>query len=198
MTLKKTIPILILLYLVSCSEKKKFNQESIKLYNKAYYFTQLNKLNDNQLDSAINLLDRATDIEQDYSNAYISRIQFLILKKDYNRALNTNKQIQRINPHQPMWIIQEGMIYELSGNIEKAKEIYNHGISKYELILEQAQEFELKLELEFIGSLVMANNPELAKNKLEEINQEYPNNKILKHFELMKKEDLLKQITRTK
>lgn len=186
---------LILILFTYCSGQSKINQRAIELNNKAVEYLQFGQPTTEQIDSAIYFLDMATEIEEDYFIAYTNKIIFLNMNKDYSRLLETNKELQRLRPNQPMWIIQEGLFQELSGDSLLAFDLYNKGLIMYDSIIRNDTTIGFDFEFEYIGSLILGNKPELAKKIFNELNSKYPNNEILKHFVLESKKELLLKIT---
>lgn len=199
----KTMRILILTSLIvilftSCADKNKINQKAIDLNNKAVKYLQFGQLTVGQIDSAIYFLDMATEMEKDYFIAYTNKIIFLNMNMDFPRLIETNKEIQRLRPKQPMWIIQEGIFYELYNDSIVANDLYKKGLSKYDSIIQNDTSIGFDIKFEYVNSLIMGNKPELAEKKFEELNNEYPDSEILEYFELKSKKELLKKITGAK
>lgn len=168
------------------------NPESIELNNKALEITMFHREDSIKVDSAILLLDKATELDSLFFLGYCSKVQFLMIKKDFPRLLENNKRIRELRPNQPNWIIQRALILELSGEIEKANTEYKKGISEYEQIMDSERNLSWEFELEFAQNLVMANNYDKAQKIVNRLKKENPNLEILKAFQLQKKDELLK------
>ncbi len=174
------------------------NAESIELNNKALEITMFHRDDSIKVDSAILLLDKATEIDSLYFLGYSNKIQFLMIKQDYPRLLETNKRIKELRPNQPNWIIQRALIFELSGEIDKANSEYKKGINEYEQIMDSEAELSWEFELEFAQSLVMANHYDKAQEIINKLKKENPDLEIWKAFELQTKNELLKMMNKKK
>lgn len=190
-----TISIFILISCISEKEEN-INQEVIELNNQALnYFQYANTPNKEQADSAILLLDKATSIDSNCFLCYTNKIMFYLIKQDYINALNANKELQRLKPEAPNFIIQEGLLNELNGDTITANKLYTKGLSKYREILNSHSNIEFDFKFEYINSLVISGFEKEAKIKLDELIQEYPNNEILNGFKIESKKEIMKIIT---
>lgn len=167
------------------------NSEAIELNNKALEITMFHRDDLIKIDSAILLLNKATELDSLYFFGYSNKIQFLMIKKDFSRLLETNQRIQELRPNQPNWIIQRAMILELSGEIDNANAEYKKGINEYEEIINSEKNLPWEFELEFAQSLVMANNYDKALEIINRLKKEKPNLEIWEAFELQTKDELL-------
>jgi len=151
----------------------------------------LNQEDTIKVDSAILLLDLATELDSLYFLGYVNKIRFLMIKEDFKRLLETNKRIRQLRPGQPSWIIQRGLILELSGDIEEATVEYENGVKEYENILHSDSNLSWEFELEFAESLVLANNYERALKIIEKMRDQYPDLEIWAAYKLHTKDELL-------
>lgn len=166
--------------------------ESIELNNKAIEITMNHRDDSIKVDSAILLLDKATELDSQYLMGYVNKVQFLLIKQDLPRLLETNKKISELRPKQPSWIIQRALILELSGAIDKANTEYKRGINAYEQIMDSAANPSWEFELEYAQSLVVANNYDKAQEIIYSLKKEYPDLDIWEVFELQTKDELLR------
>ncbi len=167
------------------------NPEAIELNNKALEITMLHRDDSAKVDSAILLLDKATEIDSLYFLGYSNKVQFLMIKKDFSRLLETNQRIRQLRPNQPNWIIQRALILELSGEIDKADTEYEKGINEYEEIMNSEKNLPWEFELEFAQNLVLANNYNKALEIINRLKKENPNLEIWEAFELGTKDEIL-------
>ena len=145
-----------------------------------------------KVDSAILLLDQATELDSLYFLGYANKVQFLIIKQDLPRLLETNKRLRELRPDQPNWTIQRALILELSGDIDKANTEYKKGIKEYEQIMDSEANLSWEFELEFAQSLVIANNYDKAQKVINRLRDENPDLETWEAFELQTKDELLK------
>jgi tetratricopeptide (TPR) repeat protein len=168
------------------------NPESIELNKKALEITMFHRDVLIKVDSAILLLNKATEIDSLYFLGYANKIQFLLIKQDFPRLLETNERIRELRPKQPNWIIQRALILELSGEIDEANTEYKKGIIEYEEIMDSEKNLSWEFELEFAQSLVMANNYDKALEIINRLKKENPDLEIWEAFELQTKDELLR------
>ncbi len=203
--MKNLLHLALILITVSCGQDKTNSNikqdapteyspkpEAIELNNKALEITMLQRDDSIKVDSAILLLDKATALDSLYFFGYSNKIQFLMIKQDFPRMLETNKRIRELRPNQPNWTIQRALILELSGEIEQANTEYKKGINEYERILDSEENLSWEFELEFAQSLVMANNYDKAQKIIKRLKKENPDLEIWKAFELQTKDEILK------
>lgn len=191
---------------VSCNQKRidtesnlgqstqldyKPNQESIELNKKALEITMFHRDDSIKVDSAISLLDKATELDSLYFLGYVNKIQFLMLKDDYKRLLETNRKIIELRPHQLNWRIQRALILELSGEVDKANIEYGKGINLYEEIITLESNYSVEFQLEFAQSLVLANNYEKAVNIINRLRDENPDLELWESYKLQTKGEFL-------
>lgn len=201
----------ILLVVVSCNQVSSDSSEQLnnvitedhqpnpkaKEYNdQALEFLLSNDMNILRVDSAIALLDKATELDSLYFLAYSNKIHFLMTKRDFPRLLQTNAELIKLRPEQPSWLIQRGLILELSGDIEKAKTIYTKGIKEYESSLNSDIGSSWEYKLEYAQSLEMANEHNQARKIILKLKKEYPTQSKQNLFKLDAKEDLLKMLAK--
>jgi tetratricopeptide (TPR) repeat protein len=180
-------------FLICCNSDKKINQKAIDLNNQAYKFLRYSDPTPEQIDSAILLLDKATDIDKDYYTAYINKFPFLFYKKDYKRLLETNSQIQRINPDAPIWKAQEGFIYDLMGDSVKAFNIYSIAVSRYDSIIKTDTSIGFDFKFQLLDLLILAGEENRAKLEYENLKSEYPDNIFLDEVEKKSRKAMLKE-----
>lgn len=196
--MKNFLIIAIALIATSCGENTeahyKPNPKSIELNNKALEITMYARGDSIKVDSAIMLLDEATKIDSLYFQGYLNKIQFLMIKKDYKHLLKTNRRIIELRSNQPSWIIQKGLILELSGNLDEANKEYVKGIKQFENIIDIESDLSWEFEFEFAQSLVIANNYDKANDIIIRLKKDHPKSEILETFELQTKKELLEII----
>ena len=170
------------------------NSESIELNNKALEISKFQRYDTLKVDSALLLLDKATELDSLYFLGYANKVQFLMFKQDFQRLLENNKKIRELRPNQPNWIIQHGLILELSDEIDKANKEYKIGINEYEKIMNSDANLSWEFELEFAQSLVIANNYEEAQKIINRLKKENPDLEIWEFFELKTKDKIIELI----
>ena len=101
---------------MSCFKIDGINKKAIKYNKEAMDIVFQRGWGEEQVDSALFLLNKAVDIDPNFYLAHSNKIMMLFKKKDFDQILITNKEMQRLSPEDPSLIIQEGLIYELKGD----------------------------------------------------------------------------------
>lgn len=161
--------------------------KAVELNNQAM---ELDKSDAANVDSAIALLDQATAVDSLYLLAYVNKVPLLMDKKDFPRLLETNENIRKLSPNQPTWIMQNGVILELSGDTEAANKVYKEGIASYEDILASNPEAHWGFKLEFAQSLVLIGEYDKAQKMVEDLKKESPDLEIWETFQLKTKDEI--------
>lgn len=129
-------------------------EEDDKMLAKANYALVLWKKN--QLDKAIGLLE---EVIKDYKNStvYGSLGYLLIIKKDYNRALEINVEAYEYNNVDQIIMDNLGCTYYMLGEMEKSKEVYEklmglkpsfpEAYYNYSILLKDLQKYVEALEM---------------------------------------------------
>ncbi|MEO1051150.1 MAG: hypothetical protein AAFX87_11015 [Bacteroidota bacterium] len=85
---------------------------------------------------AIDLLDKATEIDPDYYLAHWNKYVFLNELNMKEQAFETLKTLEKISPENPELIMASGVFYENNGDSLKAIEKYGKANDIYESILD--------------------------------------------------------------
>lgn len=134
--MKKCISLSLLLFLVvSCEgQNKKFTQydkEAIQLNNRAMDILVNNHNNRDSLKVAIALLERAIKIDSTYTLAYNNKVSILCKIGDFDSAIKTLDMVLLVNENLFEAKTLKGWIFEKTGNITKAQEMYNMVLNDY-------------------------------------------------------------------
>lgn len=136
-----------------------------------------------KINQALNLLDQAIKIDDQYFSAYYTKEILLASKKDIDGALLTNLKLIALRPNQPSWIVQSGLFYDIKGNTSKARENYKVALTKYQELLKQQdlnQDFNFRIE--YINALEASEDLIQAKNEMEKLGKDFPDNEIVQEF----------------
>lgn len=193
--MKKLLLLIIFSQLASCQYKpdikavellKKANEIGVKSFYK-------DSIENNK---ALKLIDEAIRIDSKYLSAYQSKTIFLSAKKDIDGLLENNLKIIELRPNQPMWRIQRGLFLEIKGDRIKAQENYNLGLIKYKEILKQKEMYkDFNFRIEYISALEANENLNQAKDEMEKLRNDFPENEIVqsyvKEYKLKTKAELI-------
>ena len=116
--------------------------EKIIVDNKAKQFTDsaakfiMHYWQNNDLKKAILLLNKAIEIDSNYINAYTLKLSLQMNLKQYNNALKTALQINRLRPNSPSSYVTPGILNEKLGNTISSHYYFTTAIKKYDNILD--------------------------------------------------------------
>ena len=85
---------------------------------------------------AISLLDQATQIDSNYLTAYANKLSFQLELKQFDKALATAKNLNRIKPEAPEYFVSIGLIYEHMGDTTSSNKFFNEAVNRYNKILD--------------------------------------------------------------
>ncbi|WP_157698919.1 tetratricopeptide repeat protein [Bernardetia litoralis] len=125
--MKYLIYIFCLLFLFSCTNKVEENEikkEAIQLSEKALQVSQ-SFTNKDSLLKAITLLDKALEIEPNYSVALNNKAGFQIQVGQIDEAIDTYKRIEKIKPDNEQIKLMLGMLHYTKGDTNLANKKYN-------------------------------------------------------------------------
>ena len=179
--------------LVGCNSdtQSTANDRSLELNNQALEYTAYLHSDPLKVDSAILLLDEATFIDSTFFSAYLNKIPFLMAKGDLTKLLETNAKIQELQPNDPNWIIQRGVILECFDEKDKAKVEFEKGIKKYESIIDTLSSISWEFEHLYAMNLVWVDRLKDAESIIARLKNENPDELFLQEFDLQTKEEWL-------
>ena len=92
----------------------------------------------NEYEKAVYLLDQATEIDSNYFEAYKNKLSFLGLmpKVDIDKALVAIKNLSRLRPDDPEYIMLIGLFYLKKGDSTIATNFLTNAANKYDKILD--------------------------------------------------------------
>lgn len=176
----------------SCKEREvKYNPEAIKLNDLA-----LELMNKSKNDSALILLEKATNIDKNYYLAFGNKVVIYCERKELNKALvEIEKQIKAKPDLAESWSFA-GMLYEVNGDSIKAKEYYHKSIKLFDKRLVDTTNKE-KLTTNRLNravALILLNEDSRGKDELIKLKEENPTNPMFDFVLKMNKQDHLNQI----
>jgi tetratricopeptide (TPR) repeat protein len=172
--------------LFACNESE--HKEAIELNNRAMVLYR----DSTNIDSAIILLDKAIEFDSEYFGSYYNKMIFLFEKKDFDKTLSNNAKMIELQPDQPMWVSQRGLLFELKGDTLEAKKHYQEGLIMYEEKLIENDTWQFKLE--YVGALIMAGKPNEAAYVFQNLKEKYPKEEVVQEYKLETKTSLIEQI----
>lgn len=130
--------LLLLIGLAACGQqtKKYIPDKRAKELNDSASRLIMHNLSDSIYPKAILLLDKATDIDSNYYNAYSYKLSLQWMLKKYNDALETAIHINRIRPNFPDSYVTIGLLYEKLRDTISSLKYFNSALKKYDNILD--------------------------------------------------------------
>ena len=192
--MKNILYLFLILIFTSC--KGQNHKEAKEILNDANDFFSKSKLNENEkLDSCIVMVNKAIKIDENYFRAYYIKSKFLTWKKDTKELIKNNAKMIELRPEQPMWKIQRGLFFDIDGNRIEAEKYYSIGISEYESLLKTELKNDFNFRMEYMSALETKGEIDKAKQELDKIDKDFPNNEILKvyktEYKFKTKEELI-------
>lgn len=179
---------------LSCFKIDGINRKAVGFNKEAMDIIYERGWGEEQVDSALFLLNKAIEIESDYYLAHSNKIMMLFKKKNFDQILITNKEMQRLSPEDPSLIVQEGLIYELKGDSISSNLAYKKGVAEYDFILKNDTTIGSGFKFVAIQSLVVANEEEKAKSLLIQLKGENSENEMLQNYNYQTKREFLEGI----
>jgi tetratricopeptide (TPR) repeat protein len=176
----------------SCSQKKeqqqnvvkpKVSKECIALNDFAtrkislFYTTQQNE----QLDSAMLLLEKATKCDTSYFLAHSNLATVLTLKGNYDAAIQVVNKLLRLTKNDPELVLYKGLLYEKMDKKDLAQKEYDRANKLYDDRLTQYPD-----SLEIIGNKMFLKayleGKEKALSELDIYIKKYPTSELLQQY----------------
>jgi tetratricopeptide (TPR) repeat protein len=86
------------------------------------------KLNNGEIDQAMELFNASIAADNNYLNAYLKRAHIFVVKKDYESAVNDYTVILKNNPKEVFSLISRGSAYNKLGRYQDAMVDFNQAI----------------------------------------------------------------------
>jgi tetratricopeptide (TPR) repeat protein len=130
--------IIISFVFLACGTKtdpKKINPIAVKLNDSAMgVFNYVDNID--SANKAIKLLDSATELDSNYFLAYYNKLIILNQQKDYDKAIETIKNLVRISPNANDTYFNGGIIYELMGDTISSRRYFQKSLEICNKILD--------------------------------------------------------------
>jgi tetratricopeptide (TPR) repeat protein len=113
--------------IVSCNSKtsETFDEEAVALNNQATEIMIVNP------DSALILLDKAIEIDPNFSAAYSNMATIFCSKGDYENAIKSANLLTKVDPDLAEAVTFLGMLYDFTGQPDNARVQYQRAIELY-------------------------------------------------------------------
>jgi hypothetical protein len=119
------------------STKHSIDPEAKKLNDSAVFIAT----HFNDYENAVNLLDKATQLDSNYFRAYINKFSFQGMVKPFHieKILIILKNLNRLKPEDPEYFMQIGLIYLKNGDTVLSKQYLSDAAMHYDKILDTMQ-----------------------------------------------------------
>lgn len=122
---------LLIIFFSSCTTKKHIvNEKAKELYRSA--INSMKPFDTLSYKKAISLLDSAIEIDTNFYKAYFEKCAIQLQLEQYDNALETSKQLNRINPNNPDNFSITGSIYLKIGDTISSKKCFQKAIIGYD------------------------------------------------------------------
>lgn len=152
--MKKNLIFFILAILTLACENDRKKGVEIKEEAEQVNNEGLIKMQAGNYDEALNLFNKAIDIDSNYEEPHVNKVEIFLNNSEYDKAI---KEIDLITTKAPEvaenWVLA-GIFEEKKGNQEKAFEHYRTSIEKFEKRIEAEKKTNAETEPENFDSLV--------------------------------------------
>jgi len=169
--MKETLIIILFLF-TSCNNiKDQFNPKSVELNNQAIKMMQQGMMSDGRekeeyYSKALNLFDKAIEIDSSLINSYDNKINILVDLSRYNEAIEVLdlKLIRQPDLAEGYFLL--GLLFEAISDTVNGYKFYNKSIDLFEERISQGKMVEVN-EINLAGSYIMINEEEKGNKLLE-------------------------------
>jgi tetratricopeptide (TPR) repeat protein len=182
---------IIWIFLFSCSgqiKRQGYNPKAIELQNRA---TKLRMSQD--YDSALVLLNKATELDQDFYKAYGSKTRIYCILKKYEKALIESEILIKVKPDLAEGWVFAGMLSDKLGDTIKAKYYYEKSIEIYDdMIMNPDEKKDEEINRIFKAfSMILLGHEEDGKNELRKLRIDNPDSLSIDEYLMVSKQDII-------
>jgi len=188
--MKKYIVCLLLVFTLLACNKPKLSWTSKNPQAVQYNQEAIQAMKQGQLDEARRYLDMALELDPDYFGANVMLIEYQLAIKDYRAGIKTCDKLISLAPGYPQLYVEQGILYDVTGNTAFANQRYAQALLMYEKRLkeynEKSEQGDL-VERAFLYRLM--GDEDKAAREVERLKKIYPDNKtLIERGSLSKKE----------
>jgi tetratricopeptide (TPR) repeat protein len=154
----------------SCNSltKENYKKEAIELNNRAIELMVSNS------DSALLLLNKATVIDETYYVAHNNKVNIYISNGDFDQAIHSAKKGVKAKPDLVEAVTILGMLYDYTGQTDKANEQYQKAIDLYNIQLTISEKDKKENRLNRAHSFLLLGNKAEGQKELQQLLIENP------------------------
>ena len=148
------------------------NDMAVKLMEQGLRYEKSSYVRDSLLNEALIYSNIAIEKKKDFYYAYLNKANILKGLGKYDAAIKTLKELLKVKEDYPEAIFIMGLIYEKTGNMEKAKQEYKSALKSYENYLKTP----MATEQDKINKDLVLLFLERKENSLKRINEQIKEN----------------------
>lgn len=198
--MKPFILLVTLFAFTSCStnvnKSKTPNSTAVALNDSAVAIMM--KFKSGNLDSACILLNKSVAIDPDYFIAYSNKVAVYCRQKNFKKAAETARNLERIQPANPEGIFALGFLLEKSGQLKEADEKYKRALSLNEDKLKNLDSKDknyLSVQTNYALNLILAHKEEQGRQELNKILAVDSENRPARMLSGKSRNEILNQLT---
>jgi len=149
-----------------------------------------------EIDSALKLLNKAIELDDNYYYAYSNRATIYVIQKNYKNAIEECELVLEMNPDFAESWVFAGMLYDRIDKPQKANEYYQKSIELFDNQIENSKDKQQVniIKLNKAVSLILLGKDYDAKQELLKLKLEDPENFMIDEIMKLSKTDYLNQI----
>jgi tetratricopeptide (TPR) repeat protein len=179
---------------LSCNSKteENYDKEAIVLNNRATEIMISNP------DSALILLNKATDIDETYYVAHINKVNIYISNGNLDQAINSAKKGVKAKPDLSEAVTFLGMLFDFTGQTDKADEQYQKAIELYDNRLKTSDKDKQANRLNRAQTLLLLGNVTEGQKEVQQLLIENPDDFTIQMLVDFNKDRYLNNLFRQK
>jgi tetratricopeptide (TPR) repeat protein len=178
--------------LTSCQKREiaelRYRPEAVELNNKAVEILMVYP------DSALDLLDKAIELDTSYYLPHSNKIQIYRSQKEYENAIKEANEIIQIRPEMGESYVMLGMLYDKTDQTDKSEAQYSKAIEIFEERIAEGDKNESSNRLSLAIALILSGQDYEGQEELKKLVSDYPDEKLYSVYVGMTKEKLLNEI----
>ena len=165
------------------------NDMSVKLMEQSLHYKKDSYVRDSLLNEALSYSNAAIEKKEDFYYAYLNKANILKSLGEYDAAIKTLEELLKVKEDYPEAIFVMGLIYEKTGNIDKAKQKYSSALKAYDDYLKTPMATEQdKTNKDLVLLFIEGKEKALTRIK-EEIKEDPENSNLLINKQIIEQFD---------
>lgn len=198
---KKLIFILSLMTIIFISCSKQYSKDdflqddkelAVKLTNEAHSIIEETIAVEDTIErvrkyyQALNLLNKATDLDSNYLPAYTNKQRVYEDLKDYQSAFNITEEIKVIKGDYPELILAQGILLEKLGKSEEAKIIFENALTLFHKKIDSGTSSIFNDKINICYLILFLEGKDKALQELNNLKSAFPDKKgAIEHHKII-------------